>query len=332
MRVNLFGIILSIFGSFITSHGFGQDLVYTQFYNNPMMLNPAMTGLKKAGRLAINYRNQWPGLNKAYSSYSIGYDRFFDDYQSGVGIYLFGDNAGNGIWKTYQAKLNYAYALDLGDKKSLSMGFDFGIINSSIDAQKLILGEQIDPESGYYPGFATTDIPENGYSLTKFDASVGLLFYSEKIYGGLSFHHATFPNLKFFKREDNLDNTLPLKINLHVGTNFELIESSRDSWGMSISPVLLLSKQGDFYQLQGQALFTYGQLLMGLGARLTPKNTDAALLTIGGVFDYFKISYSYDLTLSGLSSRSQGAHEASLVFSFGDDPGLDINDCMKLFR
>ena len=56
------------------------------------------------------------------------------------------------------------------------MGFDFGVINSSIDAQKLILGDQIDPESGYYPGLASTDVPENGYSLTKFDASVGLLY------------------------------------------------------------------------------------------------------------------------------------------------------------
>jgi hypothetical protein len=39
-----------------------QDPEFTQFYANPLYLNPAFAGTNRCPRLVMNYRNQWPSL------------------------------------------------------------------------------------------------------------------------------------------------------------------------------------------------------------------------------------------------------------------------------
>ena len=38
----------------------GQDPEFSQFYANPIYLNPAFTGTSALPRVVVNYRNQWP--------------------------------------------------------------------------------------------------------------------------------------------------------------------------------------------------------------------------------------------------------------------------------
>jgi hypothetical protein len=39
-----------------------QDIQMTQFYANPLYLNPAFTGANADSRVATGLRNQWAGL------------------------------------------------------------------------------------------------------------------------------------------------------------------------------------------------------------------------------------------------------------------------------
>ncbi|MEY4602756.1 MAG: hypothetical protein RIT43_48, partial [Bacteroidota bacterium] len=39
-----------------------QDPTFTQFYANPLYLNPAFAGSHGCPRFALNYRNEWPQL------------------------------------------------------------------------------------------------------------------------------------------------------------------------------------------------------------------------------------------------------------------------------
>ena len=39
-----------------------QDPEFTQFYANPLYLNPAFAGSARCPRIVMNYRNQWPGM------------------------------------------------------------------------------------------------------------------------------------------------------------------------------------------------------------------------------------------------------------------------------
>ena len=56
--------------------GFSQDLEFTQFYANPLYLNPAFAGSHGCPRVSMNYRDQWPGLSGSYVSYSACYDQY----------------------------------------------------------------------------------------------------------------------------------------------------------------------------------------------------------------------------------------------------------------
>ena len=48
----------------ICSQAQAQDPTFTQFYANPVYLNPALAGSHGCPRLSSNYRNEWPQLNE----------------------------------------------------------------------------------------------------------------------------------------------------------------------------------------------------------------------------------------------------------------------------
>ena len=85
LRTILFGFI---FGG--TVNLFAQDPELTQFYAAPVYTNPALAGSAvcqsgAAGRLAINYRNQWPNLPGTFRSYCVSWDQ-----HSLLRFYVFG--------------------------------------------------------------------------------------------------------------------------------------------------------------------------------------------------------------------------------------------------
>ncbi|MFT4523977.1 MAG: hypothetical protein ACI85F_000118, partial [Bacteroidia bacterium] len=47
-----------------------QDPQFTQFYANPLYLNPAFAGSKRCPRVVMNYRNQWPAISGTFVTYS----------------------------------------------------------------------------------------------------------------------------------------------------------------------------------------------------------------------------------------------------------------------
>ena len=55
---------------------YAQDPTFTQFYANPLYLNPAFAGSNKCPRISMNYRNEWPQLTGNYVTYSLAYDSY----------------------------------------------------------------------------------------------------------------------------------------------------------------------------------------------------------------------------------------------------------------
>ena len=50
---------------------FAQDPIFTQFYSNPVYLNPAFSGTHHCPRIVSNYRNQWPNFSGDFITKSI---------------------------------------------------------------------------------------------------------------------------------------------------------------------------------------------------------------------------------------------------------------------
>src|ERR1700761_772165 len=74
-----------------------QDPQFTQFYANPLYLNPAFAGTARCPRIAMNYRNQWPNLGQgaSYVTYSASYDMHVNALAGGIGVLVTTDNQAN---------------------------------------------------------------------------------------------------------------------------------------------------------------------------------------------------------------------------------------------
>jgi type IX secretion system PorP/SprF family membrane protein len=93
-------IITAVSFLFIIGTVSAQDPTFTQFYSNPLYLNPALAGSNNCGRIASNYRNEWPQLTGNYITYSASYDQYFKNISGGFGILATHDQQGQGTIKT----------------------------------------------------------------------------------------------------------------------------------------------------------------------------------------------------------------------------------------
>ena len=90
-----------------------QDPAFSQFYANPLYLNPAFAGAapKGAPRTNLNYRDQWPGIGRTFITTSVSYDKHIDKIGGGLGILVMNDRSGDGNIQLNSASLIYSYNL-----------------------------------------------------------------------------------------------------------------------------------------------------------------------------------------------------------------------------
>ena len=79
---------------------YSQDPQFSQFYANPLYLNPAFAGSARCARFNLNYRNQWPAISGNFVTYSASYDQHLYPLQGGIGAIMYLDRAGNGTLQT----------------------------------------------------------------------------------------------------------------------------------------------------------------------------------------------------------------------------------------
>ena len=318
-------------------HLAGQDAVYSQFYLSPTLLNPAFAGNTHSPFVSVNYRNQWPGIDRAYSTYSVSYDQQWKD-NSGVGIYVNSDNAGAGAIKTTKVAGIYAYKIRLNRETYLKGSIEAGYGQTSLDWQQLVFFDSLDPQFGATsPGGVTipsSEVPSTNLSRSFFDIGTGVLIYNPLWYAGLSLKHANSPTVDFIDDQTGRRGQLPSRFTLHGGMQISIEQGNRSSTGTFISPNALISVQGDFWQVTAGAYVNVDQVFGGVWYRQGGANGDAVIGSIGVKSGIFKIGYSYDYTISDLSIGSGGAHEigVTMLFDMLEPKKFQYSDCLNLFR
>ncbi len=321
---------------------YAQDPMFTQFYASPLQLNPAFAGSAMAPFVALNYRMQYPsqtGTGAAYSTFAASYDQHFSGLNSGIGISLMTDDAGQGILRKTYASVHYSYKVESKNGISTRLGIEGGFIQNNLDWDKLIFPDQLDPIEG--PTFLdgtkrpTTETRPLANTRTNFDISMGLVVYGAGFHGGFVAKHLTTPEESFFGTERNLTLGLPVRWTLHGGYEFILQKATRYKPATFISPTLMAVKQGPFAQVIGGAYLGMGAIVSGFWYRHAYTTPESIIFMVGFKQDYFKVGYSYDYTVGGqLSGRTGGSHEISLTLNL--DPGaakrVDMSNCFKMFR
>lgn len=321
-------ITLLLIGAGLAS--WAQDPQFSQFYANPLYLNPALAGGANAPRATVNYRNQWPGLSANYVTTAFGLDHYFSHLNSGVGLYVMNDVQGTGNYRSTEVSGLYSYQIRFNENTALRVGLQGTYANRGADFSSLTFGDQYTNRG--FTGNATNDpLALNGTpSVSYADFSSGMLLYSDRYWVGVAAHHINRPQQAFFRTSDS--DRLPMKGSFQAGLKIPFggytglgDEMERE---MSISPALLYKFQGKYDQLDLGVYLTYSPVVLGLWYRGLPikkyapgiNNHESIIALVGYRQENFSFGYSYDLTVSSLGSASGGAHEISLSYIFDYEP------------
>ncbi len=315
----------------------GQDPVFSQFYAHPLELNPALAGNSGGTRFGMNYRNQYSGLPSNYTTYAISADQYLPSIRSGVGISVMADEAGQGIYRTFNGELSYTYGVEFRNGTKVKMGLQAGFISVSLDYDKFIFMDQIDPIHGpISPGgipYPTSEAPPDFRNRTLFDMGVGGLLSNDNFYVGIGLKHLNRPDINFYSAESNTKKGLAMRISAMAGFRIPIgdVRYGRKS-DMAIIPNILVVKQTNLGQINAGVLMEIKALQFGLYYRNGFLNPDAVILSVGYNSGQFKVAYSYDATISKLGINSGGAHELSMSYVLFQDDGGKYHDCTKIFR
>ena len=314
-----------------------QDIHFSQFYQSPLTLNPALTGVMNCNtRLVGNYRNQWSPVipGRAYNTYSVSYDQKvpvgrYDNF--GFGINLWGDVAGSLDFQTLTAKLSGAYARRVAGSRKQShyvvAGAEVGLSQRSIDFLKAEWPSQVDAEFNFDPTIDPGEpfgIIDDQFMFS--DIGLGILWFSvldeqTNFWLGGSYQHLNQPDLSFY--DDG--NLVPYFSKGVVHAGGELPLNSQ----VSILPGAVAFFQGPSMEINaGTSIrFNMGQQFgdqsfqVGAWMRVAnhfedPLTMDAVILSTRFDYDQFGIGFSYDINVSSLrqASNANGSFEFSIVY------------------
>lgn len=309
-------------GIVIVNDAYSQGMHFSQYYNAPLLLNPANTGLlpQEDYRIGINYRKQWASIPVPYVTMAA-----YGDFQlmrnknqtnwMGVGFSFWNDMVGDGDLKLTKFEGHLAYHIQMGDYSMVSVGASAGYAQRSVDFGKLTFGSQWD-------GFTFNQaLPTNEKygSLVKssyFDVAAGVnyaIFPNENTYVkiGLGMAHLTQPKETFYGQS----NTLGMRPTANVDALFKLNNV------VILNPSVYYTTQKGASELLYGMLFTINvsseektstQLILGAYHRWG----DAIVAALGIKYQQWKLMTSYDFTMSSLAAtnKGRGAFEIGLVY------------------
>ncbi len=297
-------VLVSVFFTLLlcTEKSFAQDPHFTQFYANPIYLNPAFAGSHRCPRLCFNYRNQWPNISGTFVSTTFSFDMRVDAISGGIGLQFLNDDAGQGTMSITGFSGMYAYQLAITREFSMAFGFEATLRQKKLDWSKLNFGDMIDPRYGFI--YNTNEVA-NRQVVSYPDFSAGVLGFSKRFYAGFAVFHLTQPEEGFLFT----GSPLPMKYTGHAGAVIPL----DGRYGQStISPNIIYQQQQDFRELNLGVYITKGPIVGGLWYR----NADAVVALVGFQQDKIRMGYSYDITISKLGIVTAGSHEISLQLLF----------------
>lgn len=324
-------LVLIFFVGCLHNSPLAQDIHFSQFYNSPLNLNPANTGVFKGDwRFNANHKRQWKSFANAYRTFSGSADKTFgltENLSTGTGIILNNDLAGDGNFGTNQiyglAALNYDT-----DKYTLSLGISAGYCQHSFDFNEFYFGNQYTGDQ-FDPDIPINEIPSDDH-FSYLDISGGLLTrikFEEKQYMdiGAAVFHPNKPRKSFYIDESLI---LPMRWHIHTSANLNI---TRDA---VLIPVGLFMAQGTYREYNIGSLIKFklnplGIRSLWMGAILRAK--DAGILCMGIDFNRVQMELSYDINISKLRNISygQGGVEISMSYILSNPDLLNLPNIRK---
>ena len=301
-----------------------QDPNFSQFFASPLTLNPAFTGKFNGNlRVAGNYRNQWPTINNAFTTYTASLDagimknRIPEADLFGVGIMMFSDKAGNGVLQNNFVALSTSYhkALDEDGAHQLGVGFQTTFVNKRLNVGGLHFEDML--RSDGFTGITTETFDnKNKLNVSYVDVNAGILYNGttngdNNIYFGASMYHINRHKETFNDGQYYLDARITLQAGgrLPIGEFNAFHFSANHSRQAGAKNTVL----GGAYELNLNADSEQPtSLYLGTWYRFK----DALIPYVGLEFGSFQLGATYDVNVSTLKAGTamRGGAEFSLIY------------------
>lgn len=297
----------------------GQDPVFTQFYNVPETLNPSFTAVNGSTKVNVAHRSQWSGLSYNLSSQFANFSTYVDNINSGFGLSVLNLLETHTKYRFTQASLNYAYRVPLAEDWVFIPSLSFGLGNKDYSFNALLLEDQIDIPNSII-NIQSIDPTLLNNAINFFDFSVGGLIMNDSFWLGIGAKHLNKPNISF---ENNKNEQLDIFYSIQAGYTYRL-DNLFYTWEEAQLKLLAnfmnqgIYKRFDFgTEIELENGFTLGAILATSPLKYDDQShtLSSINLTTGFVWDYIKIGYSYDVNMSSLRGTN-GVHEVTLTYTF----------------
>jgi len=305
-----------------------QDIHFSQFMENPLLLNPAYAGMYEGNyRINLNYKNQWATIGNVYETYAATTDYIlFKNYMglktTGIGFSAYQDQAGSSKTKTTRVDLDLSQTVYISDNSDLTLGIGISYLEMSAIYKGLFWGS-------HYNGVevdGTTPSGEDflGYAERNVDLSAGLLFraFDDDLYPleiGISAFHLARPKTRIL----GTNGVVPVRININGSKEFNFKMNQNFGYKLLILASIqkrareivvgglirkdfgIVSKYTGYYN----NINLYGGIYYRIGDAIIPVVKLA-------VHKKITAGISYDFTLSKLSKASlyRGGPEFALSY------------------
>jgi len=272
-----------------------QEPLFTQYYINDMVINPAVSGSKTYNPLIIQTRQQWLGFKGAPTTSNISYHGTLNN-RSAIGGYLMFDKAFPSMQANLQ--LNYAYHIPLDyDRVNLSFGLGAKVMYHNLDFNK----DDIPP--GEDPAFSS-----KSYDKVLGDALSGVYLYGQHFYAGFSVTNMLQSSFNTSVSGSPYGNT---EFRNYYGMGAYRFNIINNDW--ELEPSFLIRKTQ--FQSSISDLTTRIFYLENTWTGLTYRTNGTAIFAFGFGVNNMHVCYSYDHTFSGEIMRyTYGTHEIGIVF------------------
>lgn len=327
MKMRILHIALIGLFMFLQKSVKAQDIHFSQFYQSPFSLNPALCGdFDGAYRLIGNQRTQWRSVTVPYTTLGFAADMaHFSKKDLGIGASFFTDKAGDSRLTTTMFNLVVSKKINIQgvDKHTLSVGAMLGLTSMSIDYSQLNYDNQwtglmydpsIDPNERY-----ARDSRMYG------NVHLGVIYQRPvnqdwTVRGGFALFNLSSPKQSWF---DNAFVRLNIRNVFHASATYTIDET----W--QAEPMAMWMKQGQFNEvnLGGRVHYVleskpwmYRSFYGGVMARAK----DAGYIILGMRYDQWDVGVSYDINTSTLkpASNGRGGLEFGVIYIIPPKPTI----------
>lgn len=306
-------LLATVLTGTLASASYAQQLpLFSQYYYNQFLYNPAFTGTGEMANAYLIHRSQWKDIPGSPTTYALTLDGPVKSNQIGLGFSLFNDQ--QDIFNRTGLYTSYSYRWKVNADHHLTFGLSAGVIDNKIDFSRTSAHDVNDPLL----------YNSNRRKITV-DGNFGIGYFFKDLQVGISIPQILGNKVSYMESETNVYTTLKRHVIGSVSYKVMISEAQQIRF---IPSVMTRYVKGAPFQFDVNANFDWKDMVR---AGISYRFGYALGMNVGVKLNNNLIAgYTYEHVLSSIGAVSGGGHEIMLGYTFGGGRSGGGNDNAKI--